>query len=77
MASSTPPPPSAKSVIPFQAGRGNISMTAPAPGGMVPEYLSRTNLDRVAFPHADVTIDDTSENEQVATETVVRDEEPI
>ena len=48
MASSTPPAPSlTKSIIPFQVGRGNISKTVPAPGGMVPEYLLRTNVDRL------------------------------
>ena len=48
MASSTPPP-LTRSVIPFQAERGNISLTVPAPGGMVPEYSSRTNVDRSFF----------------------------
>ena len=43
----------------------------------MPEYFSRTNIEcrQVAFPHADVTIGDTSEPEHGATYcTVVRNE---
>ena len=54
-----------------------MSMTVPATGGMVPEYLSLTKCRQVAFPHVDVTVDDTSEHEHTATDySVVRDEKP-
>ena len=43
---SNTPPPLTKFAIPSQAGSGNISMKAPALGGIVPEYLSCTNVDR-------------------------------
>ena len=79
MASNTPPP-LTKSIIPFQAGRGNISMTVLALGGMVPEYLSRTNVDR-SLSHAPMsrltTPASTSMRPRTTLYLVMRDEKPV
>ena len=73
----TLPPLLTESVIPFLAGSGSISMAVSAPGGIAPEYLSRINVDRVAFPHTDVTIGDTSKHEHTTTDYTTKSAELV